>query len=221
MRQTFRMCLVAAFIASSSFATAQEQTVIVPSPIMVVDFDRLIGTTLYGRRIAADIATERARIQAENDQIAAELLAEETALTEARATMEPAAFRDAARAFNERAQSVRQDREAEQAKLLQLRDSEQSQFLERIRPVILALMLERGAVVAMDRRGVYQAIGGASATADAVALIDETLGDGRQEPDERPTLRPETETVLPQVDPIIAEEVPVLPLDDDDLLQAD
>jgi len=51
-------------------------------------------------------------------------------------------------------------------------------------------MLERGAVVTMDRRAVYLAIGSSNATADAVALINQTLGDGQQMPDERPNLRP-------------------------------
>ena len=223
MQTKLRIFLMAAFVAISSFATAQDQTVVVPSPIMVVDFDRLIGDTLYGQRIANDIAAERARVQADNDSIATELLAEEAALTEARGSMDPAAFREEARAFNERAQAVRQGREVEQAKLLQLRDTEQQQFLERIRPIILALMLERGAVVAMDRRAVYQAIGGANATADAVALIDETLGDGRQTPDERPTLRPIEEPVLPEVAPILLDQDQdvVLPLGQDDLPQTE
>jgi len=104
--------------------------------------------------------------------------------------MEPAAFREAARAFNDRAQEVRRVREAENAKLLQLRDDARAQFLERIQPIVLALMLERGAVVTMDRRAVYLAIGSSNATADAVALINQTLGDGQQMPDERPNLRP-------------------------------
>lgn len=221
MRCYLRMYLVTAFVATGTFLTAQDQTVVVPSPIMVVDFDRLFGATTYGQRIVNDIAVERAKVQSENDRIAAELLAEETALTETRAAMDPAVFRGEARAFNERAQAVREDREAEQAKLLQLRDTEQTQFLERVRPIILALMLERGAVVTMDRRAVYQAIGGANATADAVSLINETLGDGRQDPDERPTLRPLGEPVLPQVAPITSDEDPISPPAQDDLLQAE
>ena len=221
MRIHLRICLMAAFAAITTFATAQERTVVVPSPIMVVDFDRLFGATTYGQRLVTDIAAERAKVQSENDRIASELLAEETALTDARATMDPAAFRAEARAFNERAQAVRVDRDAEQAKLLQLRDTEQSQFLERVRPIILALMLERGAVVTMDRRAVYQAIGGANATADAVALINETLGDGRQDPDERPTLRPLGELVVPQVAPITVDDDPRVAPAQDDLPQAE
>lgn len=226
------LCICAVVIAGllPGAAAAQDPTVVVPSPIMVVDFDSLIGATQYGQRIQGAIAAERERVQAENDRIAAELLAEEAALTESRATMAPADFREAARAFNERAQIVRGEREAEQAKLLQLRDAERDQFLERIRPIILALMLERGAVVTMDRRAVYQAIGGANATQDAVDLIDRTLGDGRQNPNERPTLRPLGELVVPEEeqlpiqDPIAPEPieiVPDLPADTDDLLQTE
>ena len=221
-----RLCLLAALTAFGAPAAAQDQTLVLPSPIMVVDFERVFVETLYGQRIALVVSEERARVQADNDRIAAELLAEETALTDARATMDPAAFRDEARAFNDRAQAVRLDREAEQAKLVQLRDTERSQFLERIRPIILALMLERGAVVAMDRRAVIQAIGGANATEDAVSLIDTTLGDGLRDPSERPTLRPSDDAtddmqLLPEVAPIIADDVLELPTLQDDLPQSE
>ena len=217
-----RILAMAAAVAMASAASAQDRTVVVPSPIMVVDFEALFVETAYGQRISSAVTTERLRVQSENDRIAAELLAEETALTEARADMDPAAFRDAARAFNERAQAVRQDREAESTKLRQLLEAEQSQFLERVRPIILALMLERGAVVTMDRRAVYQAIGGANATQDAVALIDETVGDCQQNPDERPTLRHLGEPVIPEVDPIIADDpAPAVALPQDDLLHTE
>ena len=199
MNAVGRICAALALIWAAAVASAQEQTVVIPSPIMVVDFDRVFIETLYGQRIAIGIAAERERVQSDNDRIAAALLDEETALTEARATMDPAAFREAARTFDERAQAVRQDREAEQVKLLQLRDTERAQFLERIRPIVLALMLERGAVVAMDRRAVIQAIGTANATNDAVELIDTTLGDGTRDPSDRPTLRPLGEVVIPEI----------------------
>lgn len=193
MRPVLRVLLVAALAAAGGVATAQQQdqTVVLPSPIMVVDFERIFGETLYGQRIAQEISAERERVQAENDRIAAELLAEESALTEARGTMDPEAFRLAAAAFDERAQSVRASRESEQARLLALRDDERAQFVERIQPLINTMMLQRGAVVTMDRRAVIQAIGGANATDAAIEMINERLGDGQLDPSERPTLRPE------------------------------
>jgi len=218
MRGFIGSCVLGAMLAFSAPAAAQqEQTFLMPSPIMVVDFERVFVETQYGQRIASVLSQERERVQADNDRIAAELLAEETALTEARATMSTAAFRAAAETFNERAQSVRSDREAEQAALVELRDSERSQFLERISPIVLALMLERGAVVAMDRRAVIQAIGSANATEDVVELIDQTLGDGARAPDEPPVSRPveEDTTSFPEVAPIIQDDALPTPSQDD------
>ena len=207
MRTFIRVLLVAAFAAAAGTVPAQEQdqTVVIPSPIMVVDFERIFGETLYGQRIAQEINAERERVQAENDRIAAELLAEESALTEARGTMDLDAFRLAAAAFDERAQSVRASREAEQTRLLELRDDERAKFVERIQPLINAMMVQRGAVVTMDRRAVIQAIGSANATDAAITMINETLGDGELDPSERPTLRPErpndAETFMENVAP--------------------
>lgn len=195
MKPFIRILSVAAFAAIGSDAAAQQQpsdqTVVIPSPIMVVDFERIFGETQYGRRIAEEISAERERVQAENDRIAEELLAEESALTQARSTMDAEAFRLAAAAFDERAQSVRASREAEQTRLVELRDNARAQFVERIQPLISAMMLQRGAVVTMDRRAVIQAIGGANATDAAIEMIDNRLGDGQLMPNERPTLRPE------------------------------
>ena len=193
MQRTLSALLVAAFAAtlfSAMPVRAQDQTIVLPSPIMVVDFERVFGETLYGQRIAAELDAERALVQAENDRLAEELLSEESELTDARTTMDQETFRDAAEAFNEKAQTVRASREAEQARLVNLRDTERARFLERIQPVLSAMMVERGAIVAMDRRSVIQAIGSANATESVIERINETLGDGRQDPAERPNLRP-------------------------------
>lgn len=215
MKTITRVLLVAALTAVSGPVLAQqEQTVVLPSPIMVVDFERVFGESLYGQRIAAELSAERERVQAENDAIAEELLAEESALTAARATMEPEAFREAADAFDERAQSVRASREAEQTRLVNIRDAERAQFIERIQPLIAQMMVERGAVVAMDRRSVIRAIGSANATEAAIELIDATLGDGKLDPSERPTLRPQEIPRAGDDDALIA---PDLPQTDPDL----
>ena len=192
MRSVLRALLVAALMALPVSASAQaaDQTLVLPSPIMVVDFERVFGETQYGQRIAAELTAEREKVQAENDRIAQDLLAEESALTAARATMEPEAFRDAAEAFNERAQQIRASREDEQTRLVNLRDTERAQFIDRIQPLIAQMMVERGAVVTMDRRSVIRAIGSANATEDVIARIDRDLGDGQRAPNEPPPQRP-------------------------------
>ena len=187
-----RVILVAAFAAISTSALAQnaDQRIIVPPPIMVVDFERVFSESLYGQRITADLNAEREKVQAENDRLAAELEAEEGALTEARSTMEPEAFREAATAFDERAQSVRASREAEQDRLVALRDEERARFIERIQPLMSEMMVARGAVVTMDRRSVIEALSSANATEEAIDMINAELGDGRRDPADSPPLRP-------------------------------
>jgi len=191
MRGQIAACLVAVCAATGAFAQQTATTTAeVALPIMVIDFDRVFNETLYGRRITQELSAERARVQAENDQLASELLAEEAELTAARATMEPEDFRIAAEAFNERAQRIRASREAESNRLVNLLETERAQFIQRIQPLIASLMTERGALVAMERRAVIVAIGDANATEVTIARIDSVLGDGRQEPGEAPTLRP-------------------------------
>lgn len=196
MRSGICAALMATLVAISlpSHLRAQDatQSDIVQSPIMVLDFERVFLETAYGQRLAAELSAEGERVQQELDRLANELLAEESALTEARADMEPEAFRAAAEAFNERAQTMRARGVEEQNRLVALEQFERARFNERIQPLINDMMVARGAVVAMDRRSVLLALGGANATEEVIAAINRTLGDGRQDPSERPTLRPDT-----------------------------
>lgn len=193
MLHFLRVTLMAAFAAIGTFGWAQEVRAprVAPSPIMIVDFERVFSESLYGQRITADLNAERERVQAENDRLAEELLAEESALTEARGAMDPEAFREAATAFDERAQSVRASREAEQDRLVTLRDNERARFVERIQPLMSEMMIERGAVVTMDRRAVIEALDTANATEEAIEVINAVLGDGRRDPADSPPLRPQ------------------------------
>ena len=61
--------------------------------ILIIESERLFFETLYGRRIAADLAAEAAELQAENDRIVDSLTQEERSLTVRRPEMTPDAFR--------------------------------------------------------------------------------------------------------------------------------
>ncbi len=190
MGRVLRLCLVAALVAIGGAVQAQD-TSAPQSPILVIDFERVFLETAYGQRIEAELSAEGERVQAELDRLANELLAEESALTDARGSMEPEAFRTAAEAFNERAQTMRARGGEEQNRLLALEQAERARFNERIQPLISDMIAERGAFVAVDRRAVILALPGANATEAVIRQINLTLGDGRQDPSERPTLRPD------------------------------
>jgi Skp family chaperone for outer membrane proteins len=178
---------------------AQQVPQLGPSSVLIVDSDELFLKSQFGQRLIAELDAEAALVQAENDRIVASLLAEESELTQQRPTMSADVFRETAAAFDAKAQEFRRERDAAAEQLVGQRNVARTEFLERIYPIVGRLMLERGASVVLDRsrRSVFLAVGSVDITPDAIALIDQTLGDGS-----RPA--PEGTSDAPDVAPLIA-----------------
>jgi Skp family chaperone for outer membrane proteins len=146
--------------------------------VLIVDSDRLFLETQYGQRIASDLAARTADLQAENDAIVAALTQEERSLTQRRATMDPAAFRIEAAAFDAKVQQVRRDRDAKNGELAAEAAQARAAFEERAQAIVANLMLERGATMVLEQRNVILSVRAANITDAAIARIDATLGAG-------------------------------------------
>ncbi len=176
----------AGFFATCGYAQAQdgaasEQTpALVRSPILTIDPNTLFSNSIYGQRVQADLNLRAEELNAENRRIEQALVAEEQSLTERRPTMDPAAFRAEAEAFDEKVQAIRRARDVKEAELEQLLESERAAFNARVLPILGDIMLERGAVVVLDSRSVYIRAGVIEITDDAIRMTDERLGDGTQ-----------------------------------------
>ncbi|MEJ6398208.1 OmpH family outer membrane protein [Yoonia sp. 208BN28-4] len=184
-------CIMAMLLAGQAVAQDTAPTP-APSSVLIIDNDVLFLNTAYGQRILSELDAAAQLVQAENDRIVAELVAEESSLTDRRPTMAPDVFRAEAAAFDAKAQELRRERDAARDDLVARRSAERAAFFDRVHPIIGRLMLERNASVVLDRRSVFLAVGSADITQDAIALVNETLGDGT---------RPEP--VTPPDDPII------------------
>ncbi|WP_019956389.1 OmpH family outer membrane protein [Yoonia vestfoldensis] len=147
-------------------------------PVLIIDSERLFFETQYGRRIASDLAARTAELQAENDVIVQQLTEEERSLTQRRATMDPAAFRDEAAAFDAKVQDVRRARDAKNGELAAEAAQARANFEDRVQEIVANLMLERGASMVLDQRNVILSVRAANITDAAIQRIDETLGDG-------------------------------------------
>lgn len=182
-----------AFVLAGSFAVAQEQSVqtqrsvvqtqrgvVVQSPILTVDTDRLYSQSAFGLRVAREIDERGATLAAENRKIEAELTAEEQELTDKRATLTPEDFRPLADAFDEKVQNTRRVQEAKGRELSQLLEKEQIAFLNAAAPVLETLMRDAGAALILERRSVFLSANAIDITDDAIARIDAVLGDGAE-----------------------------------------
>ncbi|WP_231582072.1 OmpH family outer membrane protein [Puniceibacterium sp. IMCC21224] len=167
----------------------------VQSPILTIEPDRLFAESAFGKRIDRELAAERAVITAENDRIAAALVAEEQSLTDRRDRLEPTRFRELADAFDEKVQRLRGEQDERARSLGTKLEEARREFLSTAQPVIEAIMRETGAALIVERRLVFISADVIDVTDDAIARIDSAIGDGSdQTPDSQ---QPGTSPVQP------------------------
>lgn len=157
-------------------ASAQQSS----PPVLIVDSDRLFLETLYGQRLAAELAKQAAELQAENDRIVESLTLEERSLTIRRPEMTPEAFRAEAEAFDRKVQDVRRVRDAKNVELQVANAEARSRFEQRVQGIVASIMLERGAVLVLEQRNVVLSVRAANISDDAIVRIDAELGTGEE-----------------------------------------
>ena len=148
------------------------------SGILMLDWERLYERSAWGQRVAREIAQESAALNAENNRIADDLIAEEKALTERRAGMPSTEFRAAADAFDQRATGIRAAQKAKAQALSRRFEDERQSFVTAAVPLLDQILAERGAALVIDRRTVIRGLSQLDITDEMVTLADGELGDG-------------------------------------------
>ncbi|CUH77184.1 OmpH family outer membrane protein [Tropicibacter naphthalenivorans] len=157
---------------------------VVQSPVLVVQFDTVFADSAFGQRITAELEAEGAAISAENRQIEAQLTEEERQLTVQRETMAPEAFRALADAFDAKVQRLRAEQDAKARALGTKSETARRDFLTVAQPVLEQLMAEAGAAVILERRAVFAALDAIDITDQAIARVNEAIGDGAAPPEQ-------------------------------------
>ncbi len=139
----------------------------------------MFSESAYGGRITREIEASLSVLKAENRRIEAELSAEELELTERRKTMEPAAFRVLAEAFDSKVQSTRSERLQKSEEIYQRFEEGRVEFLSASEPVLEQIMREAGASVILDRGNALLALPSADITDLAIGRVDAVLGEGK------------------------------------------
>lgn len=174
----WRALAVCAGLALAAPVQAQEAAPLPQNLILTIEPERLFAESAFGKRIASRIDEAGAALAAENRQIEAELTAEEKALTEKRADMEPSAFSALADAFDDKVQTIRREQDTKARALSLENDRAQVDFLNAIRPVLEELMLEAGSSVILERSSVFLSLNTTDITEIAIGRIDAAIGEG-------------------------------------------
>lgn len=171
-KKFFLLLLVAGPVLSQAGAPAAQQ-------VVVVDFDEVFRTTLYGRRIIAEFQQANQALSNEFERIAEELVAEEKNLSDLRGSTEPSAFKEMALAFDQKSTRLRQEQEDKRVELKLAGDAAQSDVLQQFGPIFVQIMQERNATILLEKKQVVLVIASADITKEAIRRIDQELGDGR------------------------------------------
>ncbi len=149
----------------------------VAAPVLVLDIERLYATSAYADSLRAAIEVEAEALAAENERIVADLTEEERSLTERRPSMDVTAFRQEAAEFDTKVNDIRRARDIKEAEINQALAEVRTRFLEDVRPLIGAIMVEKGAVAVIDSRSVVVVVRITDITVEAIARIDAELLD--------------------------------------------
>ncbi|MFW5641356.1 MAG: OmpH family outer membrane protein [Roseicyclus sp.] len=150
--------------------------------VLVLNQERLIARTGYGRRIQQELETASTALAAQNRGIEAELTEEELALAELRGTVPAEEFRAMADAFDARVEAIRETQEGKARDLAEQAEAARTRFFERAAPILLDIVRSRGAAVLMDSRAVLLSAESVDITEEAIAALDDRLGDGGDAP---------------------------------------
>ncbi|MEM7597455.1 MAG: OmpH family outer membrane protein [Pseudomonadota bacterium] len=178
--RTGRAILAAALIAlgGAPVPVVAQDLGVLRSDILVIDPERLFEGSELGQKMLADHQNEREALAAANEELAAELEAEEQRLTGIRAETSPEDFRAMADEFDARVQQIRADSERRVRDLERKRERLPVEFLGQVDQIILDIMRAAGGVVLLDQRSVILRADVVDITDRAIARINDEIGDG-------------------------------------------
>lgn len=177
--------IVAASVGAATSVSAQDASDlprIVRSPILVIKSEVLYTESDFGQRVEAERRAAIDDVRRENRVIAAELEAEELALTEQRDSMTSEEFRAAADAFDEKAQRIRAERIEKDRQIAQRAASERQRFLRELKPVLDQILNESNALIILESGVAFAVRDVLDITDRALFQANRLLGDGTGNP---------------------------------------
>jgi Skp family chaperone for outer membrane proteins len=160
------------------------------SPVLTLDQERLYADSAWGKRATQHLSAESERLAAENRELEAKLVAEEKALTDARPTMDPEAFRAAADAFDARVVELRRRQDAKGRAIGRISEAERQAFYKAALPAMGEVLRRRGAVVVLDSRAIFVSVESIDVTKEMIEVIDASIGAGTDAADPAPEPTP-------------------------------
>lgn len=175
MRSLFPF-LLSAVLAFAAPVHGQEAAA--PSSVLTVDLEKIARESDYGQRVNGLYQAEILTLQSQAKQVEAGLIAEEQELVAQRDIVSPEQFKELSQAFDRKVVAIREDQNSKQSELQAKQRDDQRNLLRLIAPILYEIVSARGASVLIDRRNIVLDLSSVDITDEAIAKMNETLGDG-------------------------------------------
>lgn len=171
LRGAAGICL-AALVAFSSPTQAQESGPSGVTPILVVSREKLLNESRAAKSIQAQADALRDELRESLKARQEALRAEELELTELRETLDSANFDARVAAFTEKVRELKRDTNDAGARLQRAVLAARTELQQAARPVLLALMAERRALVMLEKDDVVISVTALDVTQEAIDRLD-------------------------------------------------
>lgn len=182
LRKAARPLAWARAVAGVLFLATAVQAQEAPSPLLTLDQDRFFLESDFGRAAIERERVATAALEAENERIEAELVAEEQALTEQRKTLTAEEFSARAEAFDQKVERIRAEQDTKARQLTEGREKDRQEFLKVAVPVLGELLGERKATAILDKGLVILSLSAVDITDEAIAKLNAALAVPAAEP---------------------------------------
>jgi Skp family chaperone for outer membrane proteins len=145
-------------------------------PVATINQDRLFSGSLFGKSFNEKFQNDASKLVDENRRIEKELAEEELDLTLKRKTLENIEFRKLASIFNKKVETIRRNQSQKLNDLNASRIQAQRAFFAQAKPIIIALMQERGIQFILNDQAIFMAGNSGDITDSAILYIDQVLG---------------------------------------------
>ncbi len=143
--------------------------------VAIIDQARLFEQSKFGLAAREELQLRSDALIEENRIIVEGFEKEEQQLVIDRQNLAPEEFREKADAFDARVRASRREQDAKLQELGNFLSQKQQQFFEEARPILIAIIQERGIDVVLSRESVLLSGQGVDITDLAIQRIDETL----------------------------------------------
>lgn len=165
----FILTVMLAFSAMVLSVSAFAQT---GGKVIIVDFTRVQEESLVGQNVISQLTQYGNAVQARKEALEAELNAEGTALEAQEVVLPPDAFQQRVEEFQRKARLADLELQGYRSTMVRAEQNAKLEITNNLKPIVNAIMNEKGADLVLDKSLIYMAGGGFDITDLVVARLD-------------------------------------------------